>query len=369
MEINKIHQMDVLDGLNKIKDHTIDMGIVDPPYNVGIDEWDKIKDYKEFCRKWLNEVVRVIKPNKAIWIFGNQHSIHLIRDILDGNNDVRFRSQIIWNKGVGIPNPHKFSNLYEQILYYIKVPSPKILNKFGSYIKSKRTELKISLKEIGKLCGEEWYHRGGHLYFETGLVIPTVKQYIKLKEVLNLDDRYDFYFNNHFIFDLESIGVKWKYDKDKRNKRGWKNCGDVWNISQLSGTFKERLDHPTQKPIKLIDRMIKVSSRENDLILDLFSGTGTTSVVCKQLNRRYIGFELEHKYIEIANKRLSQETLHSLSEIQSGDDGGINFTQNPTDSGFSKGKTPLIIAKSDKSSEDLPSSVPDELLLTQKGLS
>ena len=56
--------------------------------------------------------------------------------------------------------------------------------------------------------------------------------------------------------------------------------------------------------------MIKVSSRENDLVLDLFSGTGTTSVVSKQLNREYIGIELEEKYIKIANKRLQQQTLH-----------------------------------------------------------
>ena len=318
MEINKIHRIDDMDGLSKFEEHTFDMVIADPPYNVGIDEWDKIKDYKEFCRKWLNEVIRITKPNKAIWIFGNQHSIHLIRDILDDNKDVRFRSQVIWNKGVGIPNPHNFSNLYEQILYYIKVPSPKILNKFGNYIKNKRKELKLSLKEIGKLCGEEWYHRGGHLYFETGLVIPTVKQYIKLKEVLKLDNKFDIYFDNHFIFDLESIGVKWKYDKDKRNKRGWKNCGDVWNISQLSGTFKERLEHPTQKPIKLIERMVKVSSRESDLILDLFSGTGTTSVVSKQLGRKFIGIELEDKYINIAKKRLCQETLLPLAEIHEG---------------------------------------------------
>ncbi len=305
--------MDILDGLNKIEKHTFDLVIADPPYNMGIDEWDKIKDYKDFCKKWLNEVIRVTKPNKAIWIFGNQHNIHIIRDILESNEDIRFRSQIIWNKCVGIPNPNNFSNLYEQILYFIKVPSTKILKEFGDYIRNKRMKLNLTLKDIGKLCDEVWYHRGGHLYFETGLVVPTVKQYLKLKEVLKLDNNFDIYFDNHFIFNLESIGVKWKYDKDKRNKRGWKNCGDVWNIPQLSGTFKERLEHPTQKPIKLIRRMIKVSSIGGNLILDLFSGTGTTSIVSKQLSRKYIGFELEDKYIKIANKRLEQEILKTTT--------------------------------------------------------
>jgi len=309
LEINKIHNMDCLEGMKQFKEHSFDVVISDPPYNVGIDEWDKIEDYRLFCKEWMEEVIRITKPNKAIWIFGNQHSTHILREILDNHKDIRFRSQVIWNKGVGIPSSHNFSNLYEQILYYIKVPSPKILKNFGYYIKKKRKKLNLSLKEIGTLCSEKWYHRGGHLYFETGLVIPTVEQYLKLKEVLKLNNTYDVYFDNHFIFNLESIGVKWKYEKDKRNKRGWKNCGDVWNIPQLSGTFKERLNHPTQKPINLLRRMLHVSSNEGDLVLDLFSGTGTTSIVSKQLRRRFIGFELEDKYIKIANKRLKQEVL------------------------------------------------------------
>jgi len=315
MELNNIHKIDVCEGLKKFKEHSFDLVVADPPYNVGIDEWDKISDYKLFCKGWIEEVIRTTKPNKAIWLFGNQHSTHILREILDNHEDIRFRSQVIWNKGMGIPSKHNFSNLYEQILYYIKIPSPKILNDFGNYIKKKRLELNLSLKRIGELCNEEWYHRGGHLYFETGLVIPTVKQYIKLKEVLSLNDKYDIYLDNHFVFDLESIGIKWKYEKDKRNKRGWKNCGDVWNIPQLSGTFKERLDHPTQKPINLLRRIIKVSSREDDLVLDLFAGTGTTSIVSKQLKRKFIGFELEDKYINIANKRLQQSNLSTFAGV------------------------------------------------------
>jgi len=309
VEINKIHCMDCLEGLKQMEDNSVDLIVTDPPYNIGIAEWDKIKDYKNFCRGWIKEIIRITKPNKALWIFGNQHSTHILRDILDDDSDVRFRSKIIWNKGVGIPNNLNFSNLYEEILYHIKVPNPRILKDFGDYIKNKRKDLNLSLKEIGIFCGEEWYHRGGHLYFETGLVIPTVEQYIKLKDVLKLNNNYDIYFDNHFVFNLESVGVKWKYDKDKRNKRGWKNCGDVWNIPQLSGTFKERLAHPTQKPIKLIRRMIKVSSNEGDIILDPFMGSGTTAVAAKQLNRNFIGFELSQKYCDIANKRLEQENL------------------------------------------------------------
>lgn len=316
--INNIVCCDCLEGMKQIKDNSIDLVVIDPPYNVGIADWDIIDNYKIYLKSFIDELIRVLKPNKALYIFGNQHSISKVKEILDKEELLVFRSLIIWNKGVGIPNPNNFTNLHEQILYYIKGPNKKILNIFGNYIKSRRIELNLHLKEIGTLCDEKWYHRGGHLYFETGLVTPTVAQYIKLKEVLKLDNTYDIYFDNHFVFNLKSVGIKWKYEKDSRNKRGWKNCGDVWNIPQLSGTFKERLNHPTQKPLSIIKRIINVSSNEKDIILDCFMGSGTTAVACKQLGRDFIGFEISPEYCAIANKRLKQSNINSFLKEKEG---------------------------------------------------
>ena len=300
---------DCLEEMKKMENNKFDGVVIDPPYNVGIADWDKIDDYEKFCKDFIHEVIRITKPNKAIWIFGNQHNISILKNIMDKMSLIKFRSKVIWNKGVGIPNNNSFSNKYEEILYYIKLPDKNIKKEFGKHIKERRLDLNLSLKEIGKLCKEKWYYRGGQLYFETGIAIPTVRQYKVLKNILKIDDKWDIWFDNHFIFNLESVGVKWKYEKDKRNKRGWKNCGDVWDVPQLSGTFKERLDHPTQKPIKLIETIIKVSSNEENLILDLFAGTGTTSFVCNKLNRRFVAIEKEEKYIKMINKRLNQRTL------------------------------------------------------------
>jgi len=317
LEINKIHNMDCLEAMKEIDENSIDCIIADPPYNVGIDEWDKIEDYEHFCIEWIEQSIRILKPNKAFWIFSNQHNVTTINFILNKISSAKFRNWIVWNKGTGIPTANSFTNNHEQILYYIKQPDNIILKEFGNYLKSKREKLNLSLKEVGNLCDEKWYHRGGHLYFETGLSKPNPSQYGKLKEVLNLDNRFDKWFNNGFVFNLEKVGIKWKYEKDKRNKRGWKNCGDVWNIPQLSGTFKERINHPCQKPIKLIERMIKVSTNNNDVVLDLFSGTGTTSLVCKKLGRNFIGFENDEEWYNVSlNRLLSQpERLENWVEI------------------------------------------------------
>ena len=84
--------------------------------------------------------------------------------------------------------------------------------------------------------------------------------------------------------------------------------------------FFDKTLHPTQKPVEIIKFLITKSSNPSDLILDPFMGSGTTAVACKQLNRNFIGFELDPKYVEIANKRLAQGTLHSYETLKNFDD-------------------------------------------------
>jgi DNA modification methylase len=110
-----------------------------------------------------------------------------------------------------------------------------------------------------------------------------------------------------------------KYGKTKFNEKG-KNPGDVWgDIKQLTYKSKELISrdllHTIQKPEKLIERIVKASSNEGDIVLDPFMGVGTTAVVCKKLNRNFIGFELNPNYIELANKRLKKLEAQEMSSL------------------------------------------------------
>jgi len=110
-----------------------------------------------------------------------------------------------------------------------------------------------------------------------------------------------------------------KYGKTKFNEKG-KNPGDVWgDIKQLTYKSKELINrdllHTIQKPEKLIERIVKASSNEGDIVLDPFMGVGTTAVVCKKLNRNFIGFELNPNYIELANKRLKKLEAQEMSSL------------------------------------------------------
>jgi DNA modification methylase len=84
---------------------------------------------------------------------------------------------------------------------------------------------------------------------------------------------------------------------------------DVWTDIDF---YKEDREHSTQKPLKLIERLIIASSNEGDIILDPFLGSGTTAIACKKLGRKYIGIEVDKKYCEYAKKRLSFEIPESF---------------------------------------------------------
>jgi site-specific DNA-methyltransferase (adenine-specific) len=119
------------------------------------------------------------------------------------------------------------------------------------------------------------------------------------------DDILMFTKTKDFNFYLDNIRVPQKYYRAVNNMRG-ANPGDVWVFSHIHYCNANRQNHPTQKPEGLIERMVLASSKENDLIVDPFSGSGTTLRVCQQLNRNCIGIELNPAYIEIAKNRLKE---------------------------------------------------------------
>lgn len=120
------------------------------------------------------------------------------------------------------------------------------------------------------------------------------------------DDILMFTISNNYTFNLDPIRVPQKYYRSINNMRG-ANPGDVWGFSHIHYCQDNRQDHPTQKPEGLIERMILASSNEGDLVLDPFSGSGTTLRVCQQLNRNCIGIELNEDYVKMTKKRLSEK--------------------------------------------------------------
>ena len=119
------------------------------------------------------------------------------------------------------------------------------------------------------------------------------------------DDILMFTKTKNYQFFLDNVRVPQKYYRSINNMRG-ANPGDVWTFSHVHYCNTDRQAHPTQKPEALIERMILASTAENDVVVDPFSGSGTTLRVCQQLNRNCTGIELNPEYVALTKERLSQ---------------------------------------------------------------
>jgi site-specific DNA-methyltransferase (adenine-specific) len=119
------------------------------------------------------------------------------------------------------------------------------------------------------------------------------------------DDILMFTKTDEYKFILDEIRIPQKYYRSVNNMRG-ANPGDVWMFSHVHYCNKNRQNHPTQKPEGLVERMVLASSEEGDMIVDPFSGSGTTLRVCQQLNRNCIGIELNPEYVQLTKERLEQ---------------------------------------------------------------
>jgi len=118
------------------------------------------------------------------------------------------------------------------------------------------------------------------------------------------DDILMFTKTGKFKFFIDDVRIPQKYYRERNNMRG-ANPGDVWEFSHIHYCNENRQNHPTQKPEGLIERMVLASSEKGDVVLDPFSGSGTTLRVCQQLNRNAYGFEINPEYVQMTKERLS----------------------------------------------------------------
>lgn len=111
---------------------------------------------------------------------------------------------------------------------------------------------------------------------------------------------------DNFTFNLDAIRIPQKYFRERNNMEG-ANPGDVWQFSHVHYSNPERQSHPTQKPLAIMERIIKASSNEGDIVLDPFVGSGTTCVAANELKRQWIGVDINPKYIEMSKGRIIEK--------------------------------------------------------------
>jgi DNA modification methylase len=287
--LNKIYNIDCISYIKKIKDRCIDTIILDPPYFKVVNEkWDKkwksLNDYLEWIEKIIKELEKVAKYSCSLWIFGYAYQLGFIIPLLE-KNGFTYRQHITINKGMRsvagrTSNKLKmFPTATEYVIYFHK-ESRHIIKK---YLQNKQKEKKIKSSDINKFLGKAingggtWSTIAGKK--QKNIQYPTREDWNKLEKLFgSFDIKYDDY-----VYKFNVIP----------------GLIDVWDdINFYDKTYKKC--HPTQKPYKLIERLILCSSEKGDTILDPFMGSGMTALVCKDNNRNYYGCEIEKKYLNKA---------------------------------------------------------------------
>jgi site-specific DNA-methyltransferase (adenine-specific) len=122
-----------------------------------------------------------------------------------------------------------------------------------------------------------------------------------------------------YYFDLDAVRIPYDAETKKARSRSifvgakWLEVGynpkDLWSVSRLHREHAERVDHPTQKPLEIIERMLKASCPPGGTVLDPFMGSGTTALAARRLGRHFVGFELNQDYCEIIQQRLAMAAV------------------------------------------------------------
>lgn len=292
---------DCLERLRDVDARSVDVVLIDPPYNIGKDEWDDFGRTKKGYRpkpysgasyyEWMEDVFRelnrVLKDSGSFWFFHNDFRAAAELDRrMQGATDLELRNFITWNKlfpgssqegylkgYVQVAGLRSFQKICEYILFYTRKDLHMKLRQLRLERGVKSTDISAMIpSRNGNLTG--WYSN-----IETGKNLPTEET---IKPI------------THFLgITMDDIAPKFRNQGTHHS---------VWNYE----FDEEKQGHLTPKPVELLCNIIRHCSDPGDLVLDCFAGSGSTGLACLETDRRYLLIEKEPEYVALANKRIAK---------------------------------------------------------------
>lgn len=260
----KIINQDLFEAMDFLPDNFVDLLFLDPPYNLNKNfssinfKEMKSDDYEKWLDNWISKLVRTLKPNASIYFCCDWKTSIPAYNVL--KKYFLIRNRITWEREKGRGSKDNWKNSYEDIWY-------------------------CTLSE--------------QFTFNVDAV--------KLKRMVRAPYK-----------TLEGEPKDWRSENGKNFRIT--HPSNLWtDISIPFWSMPENTDHPTQKPEKLLAKLILASTNENDLVFDPFLGSGTTAVTAKKLNRRFCGIEVDETFTALAMKRLSNaEKDNSIQGYEAG---------------------------------------------------
>lgn len=314
-EGNKIilYNGDCLIESDKIESGSVDLILTDLPYGTvknakfydycGGVQWDVIIDTKKIMQ--LSN--RILRRNGKMVLFAQQpFSNELMNNAL---TNLPYSYTMIWKKdnfANSLIAKKAPVNYYEDILVFSKA-HPKHdfegAHPLREYFKQIREYIKATTKEIDNTLGNAM---SSH-YFTNGaqFSIPAERDYNKLVQAYRIDRMEGF----KPLVEVKAVDTEYRQNLIKKMNEQYPSTFNLWEGNKYKSNileYKKDYDglHPTQKPVSLLEDLVKTFSNEGDLVVDLTMGSGSTGVACKNTNRSFIGIEMSEQYFKIAEKRI-----------------------------------------------------------------
>lgn len=280
MELNRIYNEDCLEGMKRIPDGSVDCILTDPPYlYLKNQKLDRPFDETVF----FNEAKRVLKKDGFIVLFGRGSSFYRWNTRLD-DLGFTFKEEIVWNKGYNTSPLMKLSRVHETVSLHTK--GKGTINKVKvPYLEMKKYDVQGIIQDINRL----------KTVLSNSHSLDAVNRFLEMNRTDWVDKRCA---NNYTI----SSDIK----AENRCVSVIKSIRDGYNektiIKETPNRFKAI--HPTEKPVRLLERLLLLVSKDGDVVLDPFSGSASTAVACMNTNRNFIGFEIDEEYYDMSIKRI-----------------------------------------------------------------
>lgn len=279
---------DCLELMKDIPDKSVNMVLCDLPYGILDYGWDKIIDGK----KLFAEYKRICRQKANVLLFCQMSFAHYLMNCA---LDREFSHCLIWCKKNATrfkSGKHLPKSKYEMVLVF-RINKDNNKEKHGSLRDYMMHELNASGLDIKTLEGLI-PNRSAHHYFRysSDFRIPTAQNYKRLQEI-----------TGRFNRPYEEVQAEFMREKDNLVVYNGENDDDL-----LYFDLSEKRVHPTQKPVALLEYLIKNYSNPNDVILDNCMGSGSTCVAAINTGRRYIGIEKDPNYYELAQLRINELT-------------------------------------------------------------
>jgi len=336
LELNRIYQRDCIEGMKMLPDNSVDLIIADPPYYKIKGEfdyqWRTLDDYLEWCASWISECERVLSPRGSMYVYGVELQLEHIAVMIDKNTSLEYRNRITLNKQQSYIKDlygsqerfRRFVPNAEYLLFYTfkdETGLEKVLIKENFLSVSEKIRSHVESRYSREYIHELFLKEGRYSTEQSARVHASYKMgWNNGKRFDLMDEKLFSFLDGHlqFPFTYDEISSEYqmlrgKYEELRRmyeQQRYTFNAKDgmtnVWDFTPDRGKLKTK--HPTQKPINICERIINISSDSDSIVLVPFVGSGSECVAAVRTNRKFIGFETEQTYVEIANKRLDNET-------------------------------------------------------------